>query len=274
VFAPVVVAVLSLRPPGVPPRPADAPGGAAVMARLAKLPPVEREDAIAAELLRGNLPEFLRTLVPVTVAANAHTITYRVTPDYLAVGSDADFVRVPMRPATAQRVADAWGFTLTTRKMCDDIYRAAAVKLEPRPLVTDREKVGTFVQHHEIVERQRAGTPLGALVAGIKKDVVVTNRFERATRPGGDLRLAQAGRGGDPAVVDRPRAVARRLQPRRPARGPGGAGGRPAAGLAGGRGRPEPVPAGERRRAAHPNDVPPVRVDAAMSNDECTRMTK
>lgn len=181
-FAPVVVAVLSLRPPGVPPRPADAPGGAAVMARLAKLPPVEREDAIAAELLRGNLPEFLRTLVPVTVAANAHTITYRVTPDYLAVGSDADFVRVPMRPATAQRVADAWGFTLTTRKMCDDIYRAAAVKLEPRPLVTDREKVGTFVQHHEIVERQRAGTPLGALVAGIKKDVVVTNRLNE--RPG------------------------------------------------------------------------------------------
>ena len=162
---------------GIPPRPADAPSGAAFMANLAKLSPSEREDVIAAELLRGNVPLFLRELVPVTVTANAHTITYRVTPDYVAVGADDDFVRLPMRPTTAQRIADAFGCGLTTRKMCDDIYRQAAVKLEPRPLVIRRDAVETFVQHNAIVEAQLAGRPRGLMVAGNKKDVVVTNRL-------------------------------------------------------------------------------------------------
>lgn len=167
---------------GIPPRPTDAVGGKAFMASLVKLPPAEREEAIAAEISRGNLPDFLRKLVPITVTAKdssgeEHTATYRVTPDYLAVGSDADFVRVPMTPMTAQRVADAFGYALPTRKMADDIFKQAAVKLEPRPLVKDREAVETFVQHHNIIEEYRSGQKLGLLVAGIKKDVVATNRL-------------------------------------------------------------------------------------------------
>jgi hypothetical protein len=177
----IVLALLSAqpRPAVIPPRLPDAPGAAAMLARLAPLSPTDREDAIATAVMQGNLPEFLRTFVPVTVTVDSHTITYRVMPDYLAVGSDTDFVRVPIRPRTAQRIADAWGMTLPTRKMCDDIYRQAAVKLEPRPLVLRREAIATFVQHHEIIEKQRgdAGARLGVLVAGIKKDVVVTNRL-------------------------------------------------------------------------------------------------
>ena len=65
-------------------------------------------------------------------------------PDYLAVGSDADFVRVPMTPQTAQRVADAFGCALPTRKIVDEVYRAATVRPHPRPLTADRESVETF----------------------------------------------------------------------------------------------------------------------------------
>lgn len=161
--------------PGIPPRPADAMGGAAFMAKVAKLPAAEREEAIAVELCRGNVPDFLRTLHPITVRAKNHTATFEVMPDYLAVGSDADFVRVPMTPMTAARVADAFGCALPTRKIVDEVYKAAMVKLEPRPLTEAREAVETFVQHHTIIERQRAGNT--GLVAGIKKDVVVTNRL-------------------------------------------------------------------------------------------------
>lgn len=168
---------------GIPPRPADAVGGAAFMKSVEELPRDAREEAIAAELLRGNLPEFLRKFVPLTLTADKHTAQVEVMSDYLAVGSDADFVRVPINPLTAQRVADAFGCALPTRKVVDAAYREAAVKLEPRPLTEAREAVTTFVRHHGIIEGQRAGRELGLLVAGIKKDVIVTNRLEeRANR--------------------------------------------------------------------------------------------
>jgi hypothetical protein len=167
--------------PGIPPRPKDAVGGKAFFARIDKLSRPEREEAIAAELLRGNLPEFLRTFVPVTVKDGNRTATIDVMPDYLAVGSDADWVRVPMNPYTAQRVADAFGCQLPTRKIADAVAKAAGVKLVPLPLSIDREAPATFAKHHALIEAQRTGEPLGKLVGGVKKDVVVTNRL--ADRP-------------------------------------------------------------------------------------------
>lgn len=163
--------------PGLPARPADAVGGREFMRRIDKLPLAAREEAIAAELMRGNLPDFLRRFVPVAVG----TASIEVMPDYLAVGSDTDFVRVPMTPITAARIADAFGCALPTRKIVDAVYQAATIKLEPKPLTKDREAVATFLQHHNLIESQRAGVT--GLVAGIKKDVVVTNRLaERSNR--------------------------------------------------------------------------------------------
>ena len=51
--------------------------------------------------------------------------TIEVMPDYLAVGSDDDFVRMPMRPQTAQQIADAFGCVLPTRKIVDAMDAAA-----------------------------------------------------------------------------------------------------------------------------------------------------
>jgi hypothetical protein len=168
--------------PGIPKRPADAVGGREFFRTLEKLTPAHREEAIAAELCRGNVPDFLRTCRKVTVnatdaAGKGHTATFEVMPDYLAVGSDADFVRVPMTPMTAARIADAFGCALPTRKVVDEVYRAATVKLDPKPLTEDREAAATFLRHNALIEEQRAGRKLGELVAGIKKDVVVTNRL-------------------------------------------------------------------------------------------------
>src|SRR5437763_11764707 len=104
-------------------------------------------------------------------------------PDSLAIGSDGDFVRVPITPMTAARIADAFGCYLPTRKIVDEVYKAATVKLEPRPLTKDREAATTFLEHSRIIESQRANQKVGNLVAGIKKDIVVTNRLgERANR--------------------------------------------------------------------------------------------
>ena len=61
--------------------------------------------------------------------------------------------------------------------MSGDIWAAATTHLEPRPLTEARESPLTFLQHNRIIEEQLAGTPRGAFVAGIKKDVVVTNKL-------------------------------------------------------------------------------------------------
>lgn len=173
--------------PAIPPRPVDAPGGAGFVRGLEKLPPAARDTAIGRELLRGNIPDFLRTFHKVTLTApdaagKPHTAVIEVTPDYLAVGSDADFVRVPLMPRTAALVADAFGCALPTRRVVDEVYRAAAVRLAPDPLTEARESVGAVLRHNALIEARRNGRRLGELLAGVKKDVVVTNRL--AERPG------------------------------------------------------------------------------------------
>jgi hypothetical protein len=85
---------------------------------------------------------------------------------------------MPMDPRTACRIAEAFGCSLPTRKIADAIYASAAVKLPPRPLTEAREALATFMQHNQIIETERRGSPLGELIAGIKKDLVLTIRLE------------------------------------------------------------------------------------------------
>jgi len=172
----------------IPPRPADARGGVAFIEAVKNLEREAREAAILRELLRGNIPDHLRRLVPVTVKARAidgaeHTAVFEAMPDYLAIGSDGDYVRMPMNPHTAQAFCDAFGFVLPTPKMADDIWRQAVSKIVPQPLTEERESPLTFLRHHRLIEEQIAGQYLGELRAGHKKDVVITNRLkERPSR--------------------------------------------------------------------------------------------
>ncbi len=164
-----------------PARSAQAVGGRRLVAEVAGLDRTVREQRIQQEILAGNVPGFLRTFIPIHVSAVIAGVprqaTYFVTPDYLAIGTDRDFVRMPMTPLIAQPIADSLGCLLPTRKMVNDIYAQAAVKLAPSPIsptTTDIARLTTYYRHHETVEQQRAGQPLGPLVGGIKKDVVIT----------------------------------------------------------------------------------------------------
>lgn len=171
---------------GIPSPPIDAPGARALVEQISALPWKDREEILVREFLRGNMPNFQRQWRPITVTSKdssgkEHTATFRALPDYLSIGSDGDFLRWPMTPQLAQRIADAYGASLPTRKMVDDITRAARVRMEPVPLTKDREAVATFVQHHELIEAQWGSQPRGTPAAGMKKDVVITNRL--AERP-------------------------------------------------------------------------------------------
>ncbi|MHB1312512.1 MAG: hypothetical protein ACYC3L_10905 [Gemmatimonadaceae bacterium] len=174
------VTLPAAEPPEIPKRASGALTGTAFIATIAHEAKDARETATRREILAGNIPSFLRKLRTVEasiVGADGvkHTVRYEVMPDYLSVGSDDDFVRMPMTPYTAQAFGDSYGFVLPTKKMVDDIWAAAQVHLEPRPLTKDRDSTLTFLEHHRIIEEQLAGQPRGVFVAGIKKDVVVSN---------------------------------------------------------------------------------------------------
>jgi len=167
----------------LPARAADAPGGSNFVQRVRSLSPFQYDQEVAHQIMSGNVPPFLRRLCPVTITNIAggatSSATFFVTPDYLAIGSDDDFFRAPMTPATAQSIADKLGCLLPTRKMVDAIYNAAEVKLAPLPIPPSpaMTTVPVFALHNEMVRTQRveslAAHPLGALVAGHQKDVVI-----------------------------------------------------------------------------------------------------
>jgi pimeloyl-ACP methyl ester carboxylesterase len=176
----------------LPSRPANALTGRQLATNSTLLSPdlLTRETFIENEILRGNVPNFLRQLYPVTIIpsdfSETNLATIYVTPDYLALGSDDDYLLMPMTPATAQRIADATGCLLPTRKMVDAIHASAEVMLPPQPLTPGptMTTVPAFAQHNDIVRTQRKDTlkphPLGALVAGGKKDVVITAKLTNA----------------------------------------------------------------------------------------------
>ena len=159
-------------------------GGSAIMKSVAAMSRSDCEAQLLREISGGNTPAFMSKFITIRISGvdakgKPHTASYEVSPDYVCVGTDKDFVRVPLTPMSAQPLADSLKCSLTTCKMTGQIYNQADVKLEPRPMTKDRETVETFVQHNAIIESQRVGKRIGALVGGIKKDVVVTNLLQQ-----------------------------------------------------------------------------------------------
>jgi hypothetical protein len=172
-----------------PPRSDDAMGGKEFLESLSGMTAPQREEAIYQEVLAGNVPDHLRAMLPVQLRAVARdgsivTGTAWVLPDYLAIGSDDDYVRMPINEFTATRLAEELGLALPTQKLVNAIYAQATVRLRPKPLPAGPEMTTTeyFQWHNDIIEdqlRQKAvdGAEQGHLIAGHKKDVVMTNRL-------------------------------------------------------------------------------------------------
>lgn len=182
----------SLSQLNIPPRNPAALSGSQFMQKVENMTFEDREDEIYKEISSGNIPDFLRNLVSIETNFNdangqSHLVTFQVMPDYLAIGSDEDFCRIPMGPITAQKLADLFGAVLPTSKLVDNIYQNAEIKLAPvtyYPVGNQNELVPKFVQHNTDIEQQRisAGGTLGQLVGGIKKDVVLSNKITDPSR--------------------------------------------------------------------------------------------
>ena len=156
--------------------------GTAFAARVTGLDPAAREAAVLEAVRSGNVPAWWRQFVDVKMG----DAVIAVSPDYVCVGTDEDYWLAPLSPIVAQVLADELGCVLPTRKMVDAIWRAAAVKLAPRPIPPSAAMTtaAVFTEHNATVRTQRAEVaerfPAGALVAGHKKDVVASARLTGA----------------------------------------------------------------------------------------------
>lgn len=142
----------------------------------------DREEKLLQEVLSGNIPDFLRSFSPVVISENGKTLTLNVACDYLSLGHDTDYVRIPLNPHSAQKICDAWGCMLPTRKMVNLIWKNAEIKLAPSPMPPTNQMTTTewFVKHSVKVDGMLSThqAQLGQLIAGHKKDVVVTTKIE------------------------------------------------------------------------------------------------
>jgi len=181
--------ILPVRRFNIPPRKADSEPGSAFMRRIAPLPLEAREEEIYKALAAGNMPDFLRKTVSMQgeftdSEEKVHQLQYEVMPDYLSVGSDSDFCRIPMNPHTAQRLATLFGGSLITSKLSDHIFSMAPLKLTPfpyKPVGNANELVSKFAEHNAQIEKQKekAGGLNGQLIAGIKKDVILSEKMAK-----------------------------------------------------------------------------------------------
>lgn len=151
-------------------------------------PNEERERYIVDHYLEGHIPSSCRNFYPVTIEFTGASsrmkrwVTVYVTGEYLSLGTDSDYVRCPLNPLSAQRIADKVGLVLPTPSIVDAIWNSAQIKLDPLPwgapydssmMSSDR-----IVEHsHRIdVQIEKKGVDhIGKLIAGHKKDVVVHN---------------------------------------------------------------------------------------------------
>jgi hypothetical protein len=173
----------------IPIRPDSALSGSEFLRTISTLGGAEREQAVLDQLAEGNLPDYLRCLKPVEMRhrfedGEVLEATIFVMPDYLSIGSDQDFLLMPMNLYTALEVAARFGFILPTKKMVDQIYRQSAFHFKPQPLPPGPQMCSTDYcsNHNKMIKEQRSrlGCPLDALVSGHKKDIVITNRLARA----------------------------------------------------------------------------------------------
>ena len=146
-----------------------------------------RDSFALKEVLAGNIPGFLERFVPIHISivdtTTGRTIkaTYYVAPDYLSIGSNDDWARINITPMAAQQIADSFHCFLPTRKMVDDIYKAASLKLEPVPMYAFRDSTPAMWQHHLVIEGQRKERK--GLIAGIQKDVVISGKIIKDGKP-------------------------------------------------------------------------------------------
>ncbi len=165
----------------IPNRTVGAIGGSEFINNNMNLTGAKRESNILDEFLSGNIPDFLRNFSSIEVNNGNDSITYLVMSDVLSIGSNDDYVRMPMAGGTAKKIADHYDCTLPTKKMCDQIWQNAKIKLDPHPKGApyDNSMLSSYTYnwHNSIIESQLQNQDKTQLITGHKKDVIINKKW-------------------------------------------------------------------------------------------------
>jgi len=126
----------------------------------------------------------------VEIQHKGRTIGLTVAIDYFAIGEEDDYVRVPVGAPLAQALADGIGFQIPTAKMTDLIWLAATWQVEPITAAAigvaigaEQESGAACVKHSRAVDAALPSVNLPGLRAGLKKDIVISNRLTLPPEP-------------------------------------------------------------------------------------------
>ena len=154
------------------------------------------EDIIVETVSAGQVPDALRHFRKITfttpvvdsveILRKRHKVEMWVLPDYVAIGTNDDFVRMPMGPLAAQRIADALDCTLPTPFLVDRIAEASEghVDIFPfRPLGNRNNQPIVFQDSNNAINDQfkAYGYEFGQFISGLKKDIVLTYKIMTLT---------------------------------------------------------------------------------------------
>lgn len=130
-------------------------------------------------ILEGDVPDSLKFFKKIRYDRLGHVIEFWTLPDYLAIGTNEDFVRIPMGIISSKEVAKALECTLPTTFLADRINDAAegALDIFPfRPLRGRNSLPIVFQDHNNALKAlyKAKGYHFGQFISGLKKDLVQT----------------------------------------------------------------------------------------------------
>lgn len=138
-------------------------------------PNQQREDLIYKQFVNSGMPNFMQNFKTITIVDGTNKLQYKVSLDFICIGVDEDYLRTPLNPLTARKVADHFKCVLPTRKMSNQIWKAADVKMQPipngPPYDATMQSTATMISHNNKIQKV-LGNFVGNLIAGHKKDVV------------------------------------------------------------------------------------------------------
>ncbi len=163
--------------------------GTDIGAALLPLTGLSRELAVLSAVQAALVaPQWCTVRSVASLAGKTRTLEIDVDALPLRVGTASDWLLVPAWPWTYQRVADALGCGLLTRKIALLVAQQAGARIEPHPFsaselttvdgktVPANETTARYVASNGVIRTQLAALPgyvPGQLVSGAKKDVVI-----------------------------------------------------------------------------------------------------
>jgi len=119
----------------------------------------------------------LKNFKPIVIKEKGDELTYLVSNDYLSF----DDVIVPLSANRAQKFMDEFYCTLPTKKMVDQIWQQAEIKVKQftksPPYDASMYSMREILKNSELIQQFLSNKTKDALLAGHKKDVVLTNKL-------------------------------------------------------------------------------------------------